>query len=73
MKKQKITAKAMSLFLAFLLAAGLTACQSENTENQNAGTENQQEDEKDSILDEATLTCDDISIRDPYVLAEDGI
>ena len=26
MKKQKITAKAMSLFLAFLLAAGLTAC-----------------------------------------------
>ena len=73
MKKQKITAKAISLFLAFLLAAGLTACQSENTENQNAGTENQQEDEKDSILDEATLTCDDISIRDPYVLAEDGI
>ena len=25
MKKQKITAKAISLFLAFLLAAGLTA------------------------------------------------
>lgn len=73
MKKPKITKKIITSLLALLLLTGsMTACQSSGSADTAPESDVQQEDDSSDILDEATLTSEDISIRDPYVLVDDG-